>query len=60
MRRSAVIPCDDKNVKLSGEKNDLFDRILSDPIFGLTADELASLPIPSCLQAARRNRRRIF
>ena len=35
-----------KMIKLSGEKNDLFDRILSDPIFGLTADELASLSDP--------------
>ncbi len=35
-----------KMIKLSGERNDLFDRILSDPVFGLTADELNSLADP--------------
>ncbi len=36
-----------KQVKLSGAKNDLLDRILADPVFGLTAEELAPLVDPA-------------
>ncbi|MGM9670496.1 MAG: adenylosuccinate lyase [Oscillospiraceae bacterium] len=36
-----------KQVKLSGAKNDLLDRILADPVFGLTAEELARLVDPA-------------
>ena len=36
-----------KQVKLSGAKNDLLDRILADPVFGLNAEELAPLVDPA-------------
>ncbi|MCI6359856.1 MAG: adenylosuccinate lyase [Clostridiales bacterium] len=36
-----------KQVKLSGATNDLLDRILADPVFGLTAEELAPLVDPA-------------
>lgn len=36
-----------KQIKLSGAQNDLFDRILADPTFGLTAEELEKLADPS-------------
>ncbi len=36
-----------KQIKLSGARNDLFDRILADPTFGLTAEELEKLADPS-------------
>lgn len=35
-----------KAVKLSGAKNDLLDRVLTDPVFGLTEEELAPLIDP--------------
>lgn len=35
-----------KNMKLNGEKNDLLDRIASDPIFKLTKEELSGLVDP--------------
>lgn len=36
-----------KQVKLCGAKNDLLDRILSDPVFGVTAEEIAPLIDPA-------------
>ena len=35
-----------KEVKLNGKPNDLFERILNDPIFGLTEDELKIVSDP--------------
>ncbi len=35
-----------KEVKLNGKPNDLFDRILNDPIFGLTEEELRTVSDP--------------
>lgn len=36
-----------QQVKLYGKKNDLLERIMADPAFGLTADELAQLCDPA-------------
>lgn len=36
-----------KQVKLNGAKNDLLDRILADPVFGVTAEEIAPLIDPA-------------
>lgn len=36
-----------KQVKLNGAKNDLLDRILADPVFGITAEEIAPLIDPA-------------
>ncbi len=35
-----------KEVKLNGKPNDLFDRILADPVFGLTKEELEAVSDP--------------
>ncbi len=35
-----------KEVKLNGKPNDLFDRILADPVFGLTSEELEAVSDP--------------
>ena len=35
-----------KEVKLCGKQNDLFDRILADPVFGLTEEELHTVSDP--------------
>ena len=35
-----------KEVKLNGKPNDLFDRILADPVFGLTREELEAVSDP--------------
>ncbi len=35
-----------KEVKLGGKANDLFDRILADPVFGLTEEELHAVSDP--------------
>ena len=32
-----------KSIKLEGKENDLLDRIVSDPVFGLTKDDLARI-----------------
>lgn len=36
-----------KQVKLNGAKNDLLDRILADPVFGVTVEEIAPLIDPA-------------
>jgi adenylosuccinate lyase len=35
-----------KQIKLNGAENDLLDRILNDPAFGLTKDELDTIVAP--------------
>ena len=44
IRRHSVAAA--KEVKLNGKPNDLFDRILADPVFGLTAEELKTVSDP--------------
>lgn len=47
-----------KQIKLNGADNDLFDRILSDPIFDLSEDELSELcsPVGLCGRASEQVR----